>query len=183
MKKVKSFIDRLVLVLIILSVLLSALYLSNMFFHFLDDPLYILRERLDYLNTVLSSELIAGLSLGSLVLAIVIYMLPKLIGGINRKAYERSLRLGIISSLVFFLSNILYTVVLKHGRVYLFIAIIITGIVTTILVQVLSLMFEDKEKEVSFRTDIVSGISSGLIFGILIHVIMFFIDYIKRYLP
>lgn len=183
MKKVKSFIDRLVFALIILSVLLSGLYFSNLFFHFLDEPILVLRERMDYLNNVFSSELIAGLSLGSLVLAVAIYILPKLIGGINRKSYDRSLRLGIISSLVFFLSNIVYQAVLKYGRVYLFIAIIVAGIVTTILIQILSLAFEDKEKEVSFRTDIISGISSGLIFGIIITVAQFFIDYIKRLLP
>ncbi|MDA8426662.1 MAG: hypothetical protein M0Z80_11050 [Treponema sp.] len=115
----------------------------------------------------LSSEAFAGISLGSLVLVAVLCVFPVFVKKFDNKAYLRSLWRGLISALVFFVSNELYSLAARASRLYLLAAIAIVIVVSALLVEGIALAVREGEER-SFRTDVVASIASGLLFSVLL---------------
>ncbi|HUW39509.1 MAG TPA: hypothetical protein VMV90_00760 [Rectinemataceae bacterium] len=118
-------------------------------------------------DTDLSNEAFAGISLGSLALVLGLCLLPVFVKKFDNKAYLRGLRRGLISALVFFVSNGLYSVAARASRLYLIGAIAIVVVVSALLVEGIALAVRETEER-SFRTDIVASIASGLLFSVLL---------------
>ncbi len=179
--RVRKFLIRLLIIFIFLAVISASLYFIQVFFHPFDSQINSLIDWINYINKAGSYSLIAGITLGSIVFIIAIALFPLLLSGINRKNYWSSIQKGLLSSFVFFISQIFYKYAEKLGEIYFYLALFAIIVTTLILVEIITLsMKEGKEEEV--RTDIIAAISSGLIFGVLIRLIELGLHEVKNLL-
>jgi hypothetical protein len=179
--RVRKFLFRLLIVFVVLFVIAGILYLVQMFFHSFDSQLIIINKWIDYVNKAGSYTLIAGVTLGSIIFILAAGMFPLILRGINRKNYWISIQKGLISSFVFYISQIFYKYAENLGRIYFYLAILAIIIITLILIEIITLSMKE-EKEEELRTDLIAAISSGLIFGILIRLIETGLHEIKNFL-
>jgi hypothetical protein len=129
-------------------------------------------------DTKLSAQAFKGITLGGLGLILCLCIFPIFLSKIDEKAYGRGLWRGIIAAVVFYLSNELYTMAAKESRVHFIAALFGIVVVTSIVVEALSLAVKEEEQR-SFRTDVVSSITSGLLFSVLIKLGEFGLEWIK----
>jgi len=152
---------------VILAALGLILFFIQRSFGLFDREIAAIGSFLAAADTDLSNEAFAGISLGSLALVLGLCLLPVFVKKFDNKAYLRGLRRGLISALVFFVSNGLYSVAARASRLYLIGAIAIVVVVSALLVEGIALAVRETEER-SFRTDIVASIASGLLFSVLL---------------
>jgi hypothetical protein len=138
-----------------------------------------LNQDINKLNSTLSSEVVTGISIGGVLLILLVIIFPFFMRGIKKKQYFVSLQRGIISSLVFYFSTLLYQYTENISRFFLFLSVVIVIFVTVVLIEVITLSLKEA-KQAEFRTDIVAAIASGLSFGVLMKMAVFGIDFIKH---
>jgi len=138
--------------------------------HIFDSALAFLESEIARLNGLLETELLTGISLGLLALVAVVIVVPLLMPKVNRKQFITATQRGIIASLVFFLSQLLYTWAEGYSKFWLIVSMIGIIILVFILIETLSLMMRQDE-EVAFRTDLLASFTSGLGASIVIKLI------------
>ena len=162
MKRAANFILKLILKTIIISTILLALY-------------YISKDE----SNVFFIQLAAGITVGTILLLIFIFIFPLFTKKVNTKDYLKSIILGIIASFAFFISQTIYQYFEKLGKFYMIISILAVTIITFIIIEIMPLAFKSERKEVEFRTSILGSVASGLIFGIVLNLTFVAIDYFK----
>lgn len=177
--RANRFLLRVVTVFLVLVLAGIVLYLVQVFFQPFDDQLKFINDWIITTNQAISRELITGISGGLVVLVLLIFITPLFMRGVNNKQYMVATWRGIISSFVFLVTQALYDYAEQISRFYLIVAIVAVVILSLILIEYLSLMMK-QEEQVAFRTDIVSALVSGLIFGIVMKVIFLMVDMIKH---
>jgi hypothetical protein len=177
MKK-RSFLKRLLITVIILSVIAVAAYLLQLFFGIFDKPFADLRHYLAMADKMVVEQWVTGISVGTILGVILLLVIPIFSRNIDTRSYFKNIYTGIISSLIFYISNIAYGFIEKINKFYLFLSIIAVIIIAFILIQIIAGMFR-KDNGVQFRTDVVSGITAGLIFGVLLKLIFIGVDMVK----
>src|SRR5208283_5889669 len=126
---------KLILKTIIISTILLALY-------------YISKDE----SNVFFIQLAAGITVGTILLLIFIFIFPLLTKKVNTKDYLKSIILGIIASFAFFISQTIYQYFEKLGKFYMIISILAVTIITFIIIEIMPLAFKSERKEVEFRT-------------------------------
>ena len=124
-------------------------------------------------------EAFNGITLGSLVLIVGLCIFPLFLKRIDEKAYARGLWRGLIAAAVFFLSNRLFALATKIGRVHFIVTMLGVIVATAIVVEGVSLAVKEEEER-SFRTDVTASITSGLLFGVLVKLAEYAIELLKR---
>jgi hypothetical protein len=175
----RRYLRRLGRVGIALGLLAAVLYGVQSVFHPFDEAIARVLAYVEDLDANLSHETFAGISIGSLALILVICLFPFLLKRIDEAAYLRGLWRGLIATAVFFLSNKLFTLASSGSRVYFLLTVLGIIILTLIVVEGLSLAVRE-EDERSFRTDVTASIASGLLFGVLVKIAEFIIEWAKR---
>jgi hypothetical protein len=135
----------------------------------------------DGLDARLTQEAFKGITLGSLALIVALCVFPIFLHKIDERAYARGLWRGVISAAVFYLSNELYGMATKVGRIHFIVSMFAVIVVTILVVEGVSLSVREEEEK-SFRTDIVASIASGLLFGVLVKLGGFGIEYLTTLL-
>jgi hypothetical protein len=133
----------------------------------------------DDVESKLTSEAFNGITLGSLVLIIALCVFPLFLKRIDEKAYARGLGRGVISAAVFYLSNRIFAFASSIGRVHFIVTVLAVIVVTAIVVEGVSLAVREEEEK-SFRTDVVASIASGLLFGVLVKLAEYGLDFLKK---
>jgi len=172
------YLRRLLKTAIVLAALAAVLAGVQLFFHPFDALIAKARDFADAFDSRLSREAFNGITLGSLGLIIAICIFPIFLRKIDEKAYGRSLWRGLVSAAVFYLSNELYRLATRLGRIQFMLAMLGVIIVSGIVVEAVSLAVKEEEER-SFRTDIVASISSGLLFGVLVKLGEYGLAYLK----
>jgi hypothetical protein len=126
----------------------------------------------------LTSEAFNGITLGSLGLVLALCIFPIFLRRIDERAYLRSIWRGIVSAAVFYLSNELYALASKIGRVHFLFAMLAVIVATAVIVEGVSLSVKEEEER-SFRTDVVASIASGLLFGVLVKLAQYGLGLLK----
>ena len=162
MKKIKKFISKHIFKAIILAVILLVLYHAN-----------------KDVNDVFFMKLAAGISVGTILILLFIFIFPLFTKKVNTKEYLKNIILGIIASFVFYISQTIYQYFEKFGRYYMIISILAVTIITFIIIEIMLLAFQSERKEVAHRTSILGCIASGLIFGIVLNLTFIAIEYFK----
>lgn len=119
---------------------------------------------------LLSEESLRGISLGMIVLTLGVCFFPLLHPRVNKKQFRTNTFRGVIASLVFFFTQLMYTWAEHFGKLHLMGAMLVAIIVTLIIIEFLSLLTRIDE-EVSLRTDLLASASSGLAAGIVIKLV------------
>jgi hypothetical protein len=176
MKKIVKFI----LTIIIFGVILFALYFINNIFKIINIPVNQIEFKLIEVNNLFFIQIAAGVTVGTILLLIFIFILPFFTKKINTKEYIKNIILGVIASFVFFLSNTVYQYFEKFGKFYVLIAITVTVIVSFLIIELMTMTFNSEKKGIEFRTAVLGCIASGLIFGIVLNlVLLLFHHYFK----
>jgi hypothetical protein len=162
MKRAASFIAKLIFKAIILSGILFALY-------------YISKDE----SNIFFMQLVAGITVGTILLLIFIFIFPLFTKKVNTKIYLKNIVLGIIASFVFFVSQTIYQYFEKLGKIYMIISLLTVAIIVFIIIEIIPLAFQSEKKEVEFRTSILGCIASGLIFSIVLNLTFIAINYFK----
>ena len=119
------------------------------------------------MDSRLSKEAFNGITLGSLVLILALCIFPIFLSKIDEKAYGRGLWRGVIATAVFYLSNGSIRWPRRKAACISSPRSSASSSSPRSLSRAVSLAVREEEQR-SFRTDIVSSIASGLLFGVLI---------------
>lgn len=176
MKKFSGF-------LVIVLLLGSILYGLQYYYHTFDEPLRQMTENLTFLNKILNNQIITGISLGTALFILMLLIIPFFAKDINTKSYFKNIKQGVVSSFIFYLSQLINSYLEKIGRVYLLVSIFAMMIITIILVQIGAKMFRKKEDAMEFRTGYIASITAGLVFSVLLKMLTMGIDFIKTQMP
>ncbi len=175
----KKFIGFLLFVLILGSILYGLQY----YLHIFDEPLQQATENLSFLNKVINNQIITGISVGTGLFILMLIIIPIFAKDINTKSYFKNIKQGVVSSFIFYLSQLINAYLEKIGQVYLLVSILAMMIITIILIKIGSKMFRNKEDAMEFRTGYIASITAGLVFSVLLQMLMLGIDFLKTQLP
>ena len=173
------YLRNLLRIAVILVVLVFILAGIQSIFHPFDTLIARGMAFVGYLDSKLTSEAFNGITLGSLVLIVGLCIFPLFLKRIDEKAYARGLWRGLIAAAVFFLSNRLFALATKIGRVHFIVTMLGVIVATAIVVEGVSLAVKEEEER-SFRTDVTASITSGLLFGVLVKLAEYAIELLKR---
>jgi hypothetical protein len=120
-----------------------------------------------------------GISTGTLFFIAILIVLPILMRKINTRSYFKNLFQGVISSLIFFISQTIYLLCEKVSKFYLLVAIIGIAVITLILIKIVSSMYKKEADQIEFRTAYIASITAGLIFSVLLQLISLWGNWLK----
>lgn len=180
MKRSLKFLITTILWLIIITAIVLFLYSLNEAFHLWANPVDDINKQIAGINSLFITQIVAGLSVGMILLVILLFMIPLFVKNIDSKTYIRNIIMGLLSSLVFFISQSIYTYISKFSKFYMIISIAIVIVFTIVIIEFIALSVSSKKKENSLRTDILSGVASGLIFGITLNIVTVIIGIFKQ---
>jgi len=152
-----------------------------MLWHPLDPVITYLNQDLGAAGATLSTEVVAGVSLASLVLFVILLLVPLAMRGVNNKQFLGGFFRGILASVVFLVSDWLYGQLETLGRFWLLLGLGLTVIVTVVLIELITRAGKEKH-EVSTRTDLMASITSGLAFSLLLNLGMYAWSYVEKVL-
>lgn len=169
-KKALRFLRRVLIIGLVLFIIAGGLAIVQLMFGTFDPAIAQVTTWIAEANNVANTNLITGISIGMILLAILASVLPLVSRKINRKQYLVATQRGVLASLVFFFSQMLYTWAENLSRFWLIVAIVGVAIVTMIIIETLALLMRQDE-EVAFRTDLIASIAAGLVSGIVLKLI------------
>ncbi|OHD54130.1 MAG: hypothetical protein A2Y33_10480 [Spirochaetes bacterium GWF1_51_8] len=177
-RELKTFLVRLIVTILIFGIIGAVLYFLQVQWHLFDEPLKFLEQKIATTEQSMGIELVAGISIGTIVFLVFILLIPILMRKVNNKVYIKSVQRGLLSAFVFFISDSLYKWMESFGQIYVIIAIAGIVLVTIILIELFALSMK-KEEESAVRTDLIAAVVSGLMFGLVLKVIMVIINVSK----
>jgi hypothetical protein len=180
--RLERFLSQLMLVFIVLLLFFGILTLIQAAFHPLDPVVTKAELTLSTLDKTLSSSLFSGVSLGTIVVILSILALSMAGRGVHKRQYMVSYWRGILSSLIFFISDAFYRYVRSQGMLYYSASLALFIALMLILVEIISRwgsVTEERER----RTELLASIVSGLSFGLLVQAFEAFIALVKAKLP
>ena len=152
--------------LFLLVVLGALLWGVQQIWHPFDAAIAYVNQDVGAAGATLSREVVAGVSLASLVLFFILLLVPLAMRGVNNKQFLGSFFRGILASVVFVVADWLYSVLEHLGRFWLVVGLGVTVIVTVVLIELITRAGKAKD-EVGTRTDLMASITSGLAFALL----------------
>lgn len=173
-------------IVFLLSVLLLGMIIYGLQYYYqIFDMKYLgeINEELTLINKIINNEIITGISMGTLLFIVMLLIIPIFAKDINTKSYFKNIKQGVVSSFIFYLSQLINTQLEKIDQVYLLISIIATIIITIILVQIGAKIFRDKEEAEEFRTGYIASITAGLVFSALLQMLILGINFLKTQMP
>jgi hypothetical protein len=172
---VKKFFKILIVLLIFAGVLIGLQY----YMRILDKPLQLFNGYLEKANRIVSKDMFWGISTGTIFFIAILIILPILMRKINTRSYFKNLFQGLISSCIFFISQMIYNCCAKISKFYLLVAIVGIAIITLILIRIVAGMYKKQVDQVEFRTAYVASITAGLIFSVLLQLITLWSNWLK----
>lgn len=146
---------------------IGLLSLVQLLFHPFDAILATVEADLAAADATLQGNVVAGISLGTLVLVLAVAALPLFKKGVRRRQYGLSFWRGLLSSAIFLATDRLYRYVQGLGLLYFSATLALFVAATIILVEIVSRAGK-AETESETRTDLLASIVSGLVFGLLV---------------
>ena len=149
------------------ALILGILALVQIAFHPFDALLETVQTGLSEADATLQDDTVAGISLGTIVLVVVVSALPLFKRGVRRRQYGLSFWRGLLSSAIFLATDRLYRYVQELGLLYFTATLALFVAATIVLVEIVSRVGR-AEAESDTRTELLASIVSGLVFGLLV---------------
>ena len=153
----------------------------QMIWHPLDPVIKYVDQDVGSAGATLSSQVVAGVSLASLVLFLILLIIPIAMRGVNNRQFFGSFFRGILASVVYIVADWLFGELEKVGRFWLIVGLVLAVIVTIVLIEIITRAGKVKD-EVSTRTDLMASITSGLAFALLTNVGLYAWSYVQKVL-
>jgi hypothetical protein len=167
MRRIRGFLFDLIAVLFELGIIAAILVFVQYTWHPFDELLPALGQGQNVAGRTLSAEAVAGITFGTLALALVLSFVPLLSKGVNKKQYLSNFNRSILAAFVYFLTERLYSALEAQGGRFLIWALLGAMVATFLLIEFVVRLVR-VEQETSLRTDLLASISSGLAFGIIV---------------
>jgi hypothetical protein len=167
MARFTPLLRRLVGFLFFLAVLGAVAWGVQMIWHPLDPVIQYVNQDVGAVGATLSNQLVAGVSLASLFLFVILLLVPLAMRGVNNRQFMGSFFRGILASVVFLVSDWLYGQLEQLGRFWLVAGLALTVVVTVVLIELITRAGKEQD-EVNTRTDLMASITSGLAFALLL---------------
>lgn len=116
---------------------------------------------------LLSGNSLMGISFGMIALTLLVCLFPLFLPKVNKKQFRTNTVRGVIASVVFYVTQLMYSWAEKFGKLHLIGAMLVAIVVALVIIEFLSLLTRVDE-EVSMRTDLLASAASGLAAGIVI---------------
>lgn len=171
MKQAFKFLISVCLTIIIIGGLVFGLLYLNSQFHFFDAQAEVVQKQFGSIQDMLFRKLTAGLTVGSIIFILLLFILPLFLKGVHTKEYIKNIILGLISSGCFFVCQTVYLYFANQGTQTLIIAVACLIIVILIIIEFFALLIPFSDKGYEFRTLILAGIASGAIFAITLNTV------------
>jgi hypothetical protein len=169
MARFTPLLRRILSFLFVLIVLGTLVWGVQMIWHPLDPIIRYVDQDVGAAGATLSNKVVAGVSLASLVLFLILLFIPLAMRGVNNKQFVGSFFRGILASVVYVLADWLYGALETAGRFWLIVGLVLSVLVTVVLIELITRAGKAKD-EVSTRTDLMASITSGLAFALLTNV-------------
>jgi len=147
--------------------------------HPLDPVIAYVDQDVGAVGATLSDQTVAGVSLASLVLFLILMVIPLIMRGVNNKQFMGSFIRGLLASVVYVLADWLYGELEKAGRFWLLVGMAVTVIVTVVLIELITRAGRIKD-EVATRSDLMASITSGLAFALLTNLGQYAWEYVHK---
>jgi len=167
--------------LFVVVVLGTILWGVQMIWHPLDPIIAYVDQDVGAVGATLSSQTVAGISLASMVLFIILMLIPLAMRGVNNKQFLGSFLRGILASVVYVISDWLFAELEKVGRFWLLAGLALTVVVTLVLIEMITRAGK-VQNEVGTRTDLLASITSGLAFALLTNLAGYAWTYVQKFL-
>jgi uncharacterized BrkB/YihY/UPF0761 family membrane protein len=166
-KRATVFINRVLVATVAILIAIIVLAAVENLFHPFTPYLNQAIAWLERTERLLSKNSIMGISFGMVALTLLVCLFPLLMPRVNKKQYRTNTVRGVIASVVFFFSQLLYDWAERYGKLHLIGAMLVAIVITMLVIEFLSLLTRIDE-EVSLRTDLLSAAASGLASGIVL---------------
>lgn len=167
--------------LFFVAVLGALLWGVQMIWHPLDPVIAYVDQDVGAAGATLSGQVVAGVSLASLVLFLILLLIPLAMRGVDNRQFLGSFFRGILASVVFIISDWLYGLLEKQGRFWLIAGLALAVVVTVVLIELITRAGRLKD-EVGTRTDLMASVTSGLAFALLLNLGQFAWDAVQKVL-
>lgn len=149
------------------AIAIALLALVQVLFHPFTSLLATGEKSLAAADKALRGDTVAGVSLGTIALVVIVAALPLFRRGVRRRQYGISFWRGLLSAGIFLATDRLYRFFQGLGRLYFSATLALFVAAVIILVEIVSRAGrEDAESET--RTELLASIVSGLVFGLLV---------------
>ncbi len=157
----------------------TCFFVINYFTGFFDPYIKKIVERsgrvLTQTETFIFSQAFAGISIGALILVFVLLIYPLIFTSINAKEYYKDFFFGVLTAIVFYITEQLEKIFSDFKSVDLLLFILLIIIITYLLIEAVASLFKNKQKAADFKSQAVANVLSGIIFSMILTVIKSFI--------
>lgn len=161
------FYSSVIVILLLIAAVSALLWFLYTRFNLFDQEIGGLIYLFQTIEAGVQTKLIAGISIGSMLIALSFLLIPAFSRKINRQAFFTSIWRGILSAFTYLVASKLYEIALKKGHLAVFITNIIFIFITFILIETIIILISDTDER-GLRTELTASISSGILFGILV---------------
>jgi hypothetical protein len=132
-------------------------------------------------DRTLTSDAVAGISIGTLALIVAVMAVPLFRKGVRRRQYWVSFWRGLLSSAIFLATDRIYRYVQSLGLLYFTATLALFIGVTIVLVEIVARLGRFEE-EAERRTEFLASIVSGLVFGLLLQLAEYGLGWLRSFL-
>ncbi len=165
------FYSSVIVILLLIAAVSALLWFLYTRFNLFDQEIGGLIYLFQTIEAGVQTKLIAGISIGSMLIALSFLLIPAFSRKINRQAFFTSIWRGILSAFTYLVASKLYEIALKKGHLAVFITNIIFIFITFILIETIIILISDTDER-GLRTELTASISSGILFGILVQLLV-----------
>lgn len=166
-----KFYSSVLVILLLIAAVAALLWFLYIKFNLFDREIGGLIYLFQTIEAGVQTKLIAGISIGSMLIALSFLLIPAFSRKINRQAFFTSIWRGILSAFTYLVASKIYEIALKKGHLAVFITNLLFIFVTFILIETIIILISDTDEK-GLRTELTASISSGILFGILVQLLL-----------
>ncbi|NNM54878.1 MAG: hypothetical protein HKM05_09170 [Spirochaetales bacterium] len=182
MARLTKFLKNLLRLIFFTIAIASILFTVQSIWHVFTPIITYVDQDVNLATSTLSVQVMTGVSIAALVLFFVFLAIAILHRGINNRQFVSSFFRNILSSVIFVVSDWAFSTLQKQGRFYLLLALVLTLIITIILIEMVA-KASNQKAEISMRTDLMSSVTAGLAFGLILATGQFTWGWVKHFIP
>ncbi|NLJ05051.1 MAG: hypothetical protein GX435_04975 [Exilispira sp.] len=170
-KKKVLFLYFLFFIILVIALFFIINYFTGVFDPFLGKVFKKYSELIPQTEAFLFKQAFAGISMGLLILTIVLLIYPLFFPHVDVKNYYRDFIFGILTAVVFYITEQFKTILSKFKAVDFLFVILGMILFTYLLIEAIASIFKNKQKGIEFKSQTIANILSGIVFSMILTVI------------
>jgi hypothetical protein len=176
MRKRNYFILYFILFLVFIAAFFFVLnYFTGVFDPFINKILRKSGEIIPQTESLIFKQAFAGISIGTLILVFVLLIYPLLFTSVDAKSYYRDFFFGILTAIVFYITEQFKLIITKFKTVDFLLLILAIIAFTYLIIEAIASIFKNKQKAATFKSQTVANILSGIVFSMILTIVKSFI--------